>query len=212
MSSKQLVLLLLGLTIILGIIGTTVYLTRQRQDTRSSAQTPGESCTVPAAVQNVLITYPHCDASNNCSLTQANCTWSAVAGVTGYQLTVTETDSNTIVKTEAVTGTSSIFNVTQNKTYQCDVQAVNACGESGPAGSHTLLCEVDALVSSPSPTPVVTTPPTPTPTLPAGVTPITYVTTPPPTIPAAGITDNTTLIGAGAALFIFAGAALLFIL
>jgi hypothetical protein len=212
MSNKQILLLLLAFFIVIGVIGTTVYLTRQRQDTQSGAQTPGEACTVPAPVQNVLITYPHCDASNNCSLTQANCTWSAVDGATGYQMTVTETDSNTIVKTEAVTGTSSIFDVTQGKTYQCDVQAVNSCGESGPAGSHTLLCEVDALVASPSPTPVVTTPPTLTPTLPPGITPITYVSAPPPTLPPAGITDNTTLIGAGAALFIFAGAALLFIL
>ncbi len=212
MSSKQILLLFLGLVVVLGAIGTTVYLTRQQQDTRSSAQTPGEGCTVPAPVQNVLITYPNCTADNNCSLTQANCTWSAVDGATGYQLTVTETDSNTIVKTEAVTGTSSIFDVTQGKTYQCDVQAVNSCGESGPAGSHTLLCEVDALVSSPSPTPVVTTPPTPTPTLPPGITPITYVTTPPPPPAAPGAFENTVAIGAGAALFIVTGAVLLFTL
>lgn len=204
--------MLVAFFIVTGVIGTTVYLTRQRQDTQSSAQTPGETCTTPATVQNVLITYPHCDANGNCPLTQANCTWSAVTDATGYQLTITEVDSNTIVKTEAVTGTSVVFDVTQGKTYKCDVQAVNACSDLGLAGTDELLCEVDALVASPSPTPVVTTPPTPTPTLPPGITPITYVTAPPPTLPPAGITDNTTLIGAGAALFIFAGAALLFIL
>lgn len=212
MSNKQILLLLLALVIVLGIIGTTVYLTRQRQDTQSSAQTPGEACTVPAAVQNVLITYPHCDASNNCSLTQANCTWSAVTDATGYQLTVTETDSNTIVKTEAVTGTSSIFDVTQGKTYQCDVQAVNACGESGPAGSHTLLCEVDALVASPSPTPVVASSSTPSPTLPPNITPISFTSTPPPPPSAPGAFENTVAVGVGAAVFIISGAALLFVL
>lgn len=204
-------MVLLGIFVVLGIVGTTVYLTRQRQDVQSNAQTPDNSCTTPPAVQNVLITYPQCDASNNCSLAQANCSWSTVTGATGYQVTVTQTDSNTIVKTETITGTSSIFNVTQGKTYQCDVQAVNSCGQSGPAGSHTLLCEVNALVS-PSPSPTITSSPTSTPTLPPNITPITYVSAPPPTLPPSGMAETTGIVAAGAAVFIFAGAALLFIL
>ena len=209
MSSKQIILLAFGFMAVLGIIGVTVALTREDQSQLSQAQTPGGgSCQVPAQVSNVQISFPYCDSNNQCSFVQAECKWDAIPTATSYQLTILEVDTNTVVKNELITGaTNVVFPVTQNKTYQCDVAAINACGESGPVGTNSLLCAVDAAISQ---TPTPTVPQviaSPTPTLPPGITPINVTNTPVPTLPPAGATENTIMFGAAAVLLIIVGGA-----
>lgn len=144
---------------LIGVIGLTVYLLQSQQDVRSRADTSptppastAQSCPTPAQVQNVLVEFPNC-VGDVCNFTEASCSWSSVAGATKYQLTITEVDSNTVVKNEQIEAavTRVVFPITQNKTYKCDVSAINSCGTSGAAGSHSLLCEVDAAVATPTP-------------------------------------------------------------
>jgi hypothetical protein len=150
-----------------------------------------------------------------CSFVQANCSWDAVSGATQYRVTVTEVDTNTVIKNETVTGTKYVFPVTQNRTYRCDVAAVNSCGQAGTAGTDELLCSVDAAVNTPTNTPSPTRPPgatsTPTLTRAPTATPIIITKTPPPTLPPMGTVENTMMFGAGAAVLIIIGG-LLFIL
>ncbi len=134
------------------------------------------ACQTPAAMTGVTVEYPYCEGEE-CSFVQADCTWNPASGASGYTVVVTEVDTNTVVKNETATPdtTKTVFPVTQGKTYKCDVSAVNACGQVGVASSHQLLCEVDGLVASPTPslapTPIATdtpttVPPTAKPTLP----------------------------------------------
>lgn len=152
------------------VVGLTVYLVQSQQDTRSRADTstpiqttpPAEiaqSCPLPAQVQNVQVEFPNC-VGDTCNFTQASCSWSSVSGATKYQVSVSQVESGESVKNEQVDGTvvRVEFPVVQNKTYKCDVAAINSCGSTGPAGSHTLLCEADALVSTPTPVPATPTP------------------------------------------------------
>ncbi len=131
--------------------------------TPTSTQTPtptGQTCTTPATVQNVTVTFPYCNEDNaSCSFTQAKCSWSAVAGITGYNVVVTEVGSNTVIQNFASNETDTVFSVTSGKTYKCDVQTVNACGNTGATGSDSLLVSVE----SASPTNTGTPTPTPTP-------------------------------------------------
>lgn len=155
-----------------------------------------------------------------CSFNQANCSWNAVTGATGYQVTIREVDTNTVVTTQSVASsvTRLVFNVTQNMTYECSVVAINACGQ-GPAGTTQVLCAVDAgslptATPTPSraPTISVSVAPSTAPTsLPAGISPIGPTNTPPPTLPPAGTVENTLIFGAGAVALIIVGG-LLFIL
>ena len=154
------------------------------------------TCTTPAQVQNVQITFPYCDSSGQCNFTQAGCTWDALAGVSNYQITVTNATTNTQVMTQQVSSstTSQVFNVQDNNTYTCSVAGINSCGTSGAAGTVSLLCKVDALVNTPTvapTTPVVpTTPPAPAPT---------------------GVFENTILIGMATAALLLGGLFLIFI-
>ncbi|HVT01485.1 MAG TPA: hypothetical protein VHE53_04625 [Patescibacteria group bacterium] len=124
---------------------------------KSSQYTPqaqAQACPTPSTPTNVLVEFPSCVGSQ-CNFTQAKCSWGSVSGATSYKLVVTEVESGTVVVNEQPSAgtTSKIFNVTANKTYKCDVSAVNSCGATGAAGSHSLLCAVDALVETPTATP-----------------------------------------------------------
>lgn len=149
---------------LIGVIALILYLLQSQQDVRSRAAeepTPAQiaqSCPIPAQVQNVLVEFPNC-VGDICNFTQASCSWSSVAGATKYQVKVSQVESGEVAKNEQVEAavTKVEFPIVQNKTYKCDVSAINSCGTSGLAGSHSLLCAVDALVSTPTPAP-----PTPT--------------------------------------------------
>lgn len=123
-----------------------------------------QACTVPAQVPNVAITFPSCNGSN-CDFTQGSCSWGSVTDATGYQVTITEVETSRTIQSQQVASTVSTntFPVAESNTYRCDVTASNSCG-SGQAGTASLLCKVDAAVTS---TPAATVPPaTPAPKLP----------------------------------------------
>ncbi len=171
MNRKTVLVLLAVAAALIGVVILTLYLLQSQQDVRSRAQTEvtpaptalpiqtQQSCPTPSIVQNVLVEFPNCNG-DVCNFTEANCSWSSVAGATKYQLKISQVESGEVVKNEQVEAavTKVVFPITQNKTYKCDVSAINSCGTSGPAGSHSLLCAADALVASPT-----LPPPTPTP-------------------------------------------------
>ena len=135
---------------LVSVVAVVFYLT---QTPTSITPALAESCPTPAQVTGVKIDFPYCVGSQ-CNFTQANCSWSTVAGATKYQVAVTEVETNTLVTNQqlAASVTNLVFNINQNKTYSCNVSAINACGTTGASGAYSLFCKVDALVSSPSPT------------------------------------------------------------
>lgn len=196
--NKRLLLIVIGGVVALTVVGITLYLMSQSQDPRSRAQVPGEGLPTstptppqtltasnpPSTPQNVLVEYPSC-TDISCSFLEASCAWDPVTDATSYQLKVTEVDTGTVVYDQAgdISVSKIVFPVSQNKVYQCDVTAINADGQSGGTGSHSLLCETDGIIE-PTPTtpPVPTKEPTPTPTLIPTFTP-TPVASATPTIP-----------------------------
>lgn len=135
----------------------------------SSPSLYAQSCTLPAQVQNVVITYPNCEAGT-CNFTQGRCSWAQVTGATGYSVVITAVSTSTQVLNQQVGAvTSQVFTVATSDTYKCDVSAINSCG-TGTAGTSTLYCKVDF---------VPTLTPTPTPTQGTVIIPTTGVTTAP---------------------------------
>lgn len=184
--NKQTIVGLGVFAILLIVIPVTVFFINSTdttsQDIRSLAAetaptaTPTVSCQAPPTVSNVAVTYPSCDSNNNCALDQAKCSWDAVTtGVTNYAVKITEVDSSTVIKNESVSSptTEYVFPVTQGKTYECQVSALNACGATGPAGIATALCQIEGQLTTPTSTPAVTTTVAPTspPAIGAPVTP-----------------------------------------
>lgn len=172
------------LVLFIGVISYFIFVAN------SHAQTPtaAASCATPSQVQNVRIDYPGC-VGTQCNFTQATCSWAASTGAAKYQLTVTQVESGEVVKNEQVETsiTNVTFAVTQNRTYKCDVAAINSCGTTGVAGTFSLFCKVDALIASPVPT----TPPQPTAV---------------PTIPPAGALSNSIVVAVAAILLFVVGA------
>lgn len=212
--------LVLGVLVaaLFGVIVLTLYLVRSQQDVRSRASEnqPIEesvtvqqtSCPIPAQVQNVLVEFPNC-VGDICNFTQASCSWGSVAGATRYQLKISQVESGEIVRDTQVDAavTRVEFPIVQNKTYKCEVSAINACGASGLAGSHSLLCAVDAIVSL---TPTLS-PPTSTPMPTSMPIPTTVTSTPVPTLPPVGNITNALSIGAISIFLLILGSVLLFL-
>lgn len=125
-----------------------------------------QTCATPAQVPNVQVSYPSC-VGDQCNFTQAGCSWGAVTGASNYQVKATEVDTGTVVynQTVAASVANVVFPITQKRTYKCDVSAVNSCGNVGIAGTHSLLCEADAAVTT---TPIPTSPPVAPPLPPVG--------------------------------------------
>lgn len=146
------------------------------------------TCQTPAAVTGVTITYPDC-SDTSCNFEQGSCSWSTAANAANYSVVVTNTNSGAQVYSQSIpAGTTKIvFPVTNGQTYKCDVTGVNSCGQSGTAGTTTLLCEVEgASVPSPTTPPVVNQPP-------------------PAQLPPTGMVTNSIMIGGLSVLFIFIG-------
>lgn len=171
MDKQKTIIILVIIGILAIAIPVTVYLVKQQQTVNSRAQTAGGAtdavCTLPAGVENVRVDYPNCEQGSTlqCSFTEANCTWDEVLGAVNYNVKVTETDTNTVVKTDQVTSatTKVVFPVVTGRTYQCDISAINSCGSTGGTGTDSLLCKVDGVFGSPSPTPSPSPSPTPRP-------------------------------------------------
>jgi hypothetical protein len=163
------------------------------------AQAQAQSCTAPATATGVTVEFPGCNGSS-CDLTQASCAWNSQSDASSFNVTVTEVETNTIIKnneSNPSTTTKVLFAITQGRTYKCDVVAVSSCGGLAAAASDQLLCEADAIIDTPTPTtpPVVPTTPPPTPT---------------PTIaPPGGLLQSVSIVGGVAILII--GGILLFV-
>ena len=229
------ILIVAIIVLVLLIIPLTIFLVMQQQNVNSNAQVASNlpatntlsptptttpttvACQPPDAVQNVKITYPYCQGQP-CQFDQASCSWDQVATAVSYTATITQVDSGTVVATNSIQSptVTTVFPVTQGKTYKCDVTATNACGASGGTGTDTLLCQVDQVFSptptvSPTPTtptlaPTITLSPAPT----ATPTPILTTTTPIPPLPPTGNASIVKYGLGGVAITTFGG--LLFLL
>ncbi len=175
-----------GFIIVFAVLGFVVA-----KNTLTPKIVEAQTCTTPAQVQAVLLTFPYCDAGGQCNFTQANCTWNASSDAASYQVTITNstTSAQVLSQTIPVGTTNQVFSIENNNTYTCTVAAVNSCGTSGPTNANTLLCKVETLIS-PTVTVVVPT-----------STPVPPQATPPPT----GMFENTLLIGLGTLLFLAGG-------
>lgn len=139
-------------------------------------QAYAQACAAPATATGVTVEFPGCNGTQ-CDLTQASCKWNAQADAASFNVTVTEVETGTIIKnneSEPAATVKIVFPITQGKTYKCDVVSVSACGGLAAASSDSLLCQADALISTPTPTVAPTAtpiPPTATPTIakPGGV-------------------------------------------
>lgn len=229
MASRKSLILLGIIFVLLIFIPVVVFLIQQRQDIQSDAQretTADGQCTVPPPVTNVKVDYPNCDGTA-CSLSQANCTWDAVAAdIANYKIIVTEVETSRVVETKTLPKETlkEVFPVQSEKTYKCDVSAVNACGTAGEPGTHSLYCSVGGIfptattapiqpTNPPQSTAVPTQPVVPTalPTaLPAQPTRIpTAIPTPRPTM-VPGDADTAMIIGGGGLAILLLGTFVLF--
>lgn len=148
---------------LLAAIPLTVYLAKQQQETRSRADEP--TCQLPQAPANVHVSFPSCEG-DQCSFENASCSFDPVANAVSYTLKVTEVETNTVIKSETLTPSTTkvVFPITQGKTYKCDVAAVNSCGQTGATASDSKLCQVEGALPTPTGVPPTSTPiPTNTP-------------------------------------------------
>lgn len=134
-----------------------------------------QACSAPALASGVTVEFPGCNGTS-CDLAQASCAWAAQADASSFNVTVTEVETGTIIKNnESQLGSTTkvLFAITQGRTYKCDVVAVSSCGGLAAAVSDQLLCEADALIDTPTPSPTTIAsaptatpvPPTATPTI-----------------------------------------------
>ncbi len=153
---------------------------------QASAQS---TCQTPSDVTGVTITYPDCSATS-CNFNQGTCSWTAATNAATYTVLITNTTTGAQAYSQSVPAatTTVAFPVTNGQTYTCNVTGVNSCGQSGAAGSLTLLCEVEGAATTPTPTPIP------------------VVNQPPPVqLPAAGIVSNSIMIAGLSTLFILVG-------
>lgn len=193
---RQSILTLLGSILSFFILSTITKVSPPIGTTQTYAQ----SCAAPAIATGVRVEFPGCNGTQ-CDLTQASCEWNSQSDASSFNVTVTEVETGTVIKnneSETSSTTKILFAITQGKTYKCDVVAVSACGGLAPAASDQLLCQADAIISTPTAT---LPPPTATPTSP-----------PPPTsatIPEAGGVVQTIAIAGGVIIAIVGGILLL---
>lgn len=99
-----------------------------------------------------------------CDPNQSTCEWDATSGATSYHYKVTEVDSDTVIKEGDVDAstTKASFPFELGRTYKCEVNAVNKCGE-GPVGEATDSCPLPSVSPPPEVTPTPEDTPTPKP-------------------------------------------------
>ncbi len=162
----------------------------------STSRVEAQACAAPAVATGVTVEFPGCNGSS-CDLTQASCAWNSQSDAASFNVTVTEVETGTIIKnneSQPSTTTKVLFAITQGRTYKCDVVSVSACGGLAAAASDQLLCEADAIIDTPTPTPI---PPT--------ATPIPPSPTPTPTIAPPGDLVQTISLLSGIAILIVGG-------
>lgn len=229
MKNKSTIAIILLIVGILGAVIATVLLVRSKQDVRSRADTfdtftppalpsptivadgtlnqAGDTCPAPATVTNVVADYPNL-VDGVADFAKASCAWDSSEEAVSYAVKITEVDTGSILKNEAVNSseTSYVFDVANGKTYRCEVAAINDCGAQGVAGSDEVLCETD-VVPEASPT-VAPTVPVPTSSVAATLAP----TSPPvatgapiPTLPPTGAVENLAIAALGGVVLMILG-------
>ena len=166
-------------------------------------QANAQTCSAPAAASGVTVEYPGCNGAS-CDLAQASCAWNSQSDASSYNVTVTEVETGTVIKnneSQLSSTTKVLFPITQGRTYKCDVVAVSSCGGLAAATSDQLLCEADALIDTPTPSPTVAVIPT-KPVIPPTATPT--IASP------GGILQTVTLLGG--VMIVIVGGVLLFVL
>ena len=166
-------------------------------------QANAQACSAPAVASGVTVDYPGCNGSQ-CDLTQASCSWTSQGDASSYNVTVTEVETNTVIKnneSQSEKKKKILFPITQNRTYKCDVVSVSSCGGLAAAASDQLLCEADAIIDTPTPSPTSVSAPTPTSVPPTAV----------PTIAKPG-GPTQTLVLLGGILIALVGGVILFVL
>lgn len=126
-----------------------------------------QACSAPAVASGVTVEYPGCNGST-CDLVQASCAWNSQADAASFNVTITEVETGTIIKnneSQPSTTTKILFPITQGRTYKCDVVSVSACGGLAAASTDQLLCEADAIIDTPTPSPQAIIPPKANPTI-----------------------------------------------
>lgn len=229
MGKKNLIAIGVLFVVLLGAIFVTLYLVSSSQDTRSSANTPDVFPTVPPFVPNVpveaqggdsetadpgpvdgvSVNHPYING-DDVDYTQASCTWDPNPNAVQYSLTITEIDTGTVIKDEAISNeiTEDVFVPVSGNTYRCEVAAINASGVVGIAGVDEQVCEIPVEVEEPSPTPIITTPPV---VASPSATPVVEIPTATPTLPPAGSIGTIATVGIGGIVLLLIGGALLFL-
>ncbi len=121
----------------------------------ATTTSPTKTCTVPTPTPTITPTPPAC---LNGTSTQGVCQWDALTGAITYNVAVKDLTIGKTVSSDTVQAPATQFPFTDNgvDTYECDITAVNVCGNSPPSKSPPNTC------TSPTPTPAVTASPTPT--------------------------------------------------
>lgn len=163
-----------------------------------------QSCSAPAVASGVIVEYPGCNGSS-CDLAQASCSWTSQADASSYNVTVTELETSTVIKNNEShpnTTTKILFNITQGRTYKCDVVSVASCGALAAAASDQLLCEADALIDTPTPTQASSVPTT-APGVPTAIpAPLQPIDAPGGLVPTVGLIGAILLVIVGGIVFL----------
>jgi len=123
-----------------------------------SADSPTDTTQV-AATYFALNGCSSTPTTNFCPTGQQNnqgiCSWDTLPGAQGYNVVITETDTNQTIQSTTVdkTATQSAFVMTPDKPYKCVVTPTNECGVGTPAASPVKTCTAPTPTPSPTPTP-----------------------------------------------------------
>lgn len=142
--------------------------------------------------QNVLSSTVRATITVGAAICKANiatCSWDSSEGNVSFHFKVTDTKDDSVILEGDTDKTKIEFPSVPGKTYKCEVNAFNPCGES-PLAEGTSVCPTPTLTPTPTPT-ITTTPtesPTPSPTeeitetpVPTEITPTIEVTSTPST-------------------------------
>jgi hypothetical protein len=152
--------------------------------------------------ENVLSAQPtpvNIVIAGECRPDIATCSWDPSENVTTYRYKITNVTDNEVVLEDETNETEVEFESEPNKTYKCEVIAVNQCGSADPS-SDEVTCEVPSGTPTPiqtsTPTPKATSTPTPiatsTPTPLSTATPTPKATSTPTPIPTTPVVNTAT--------------------
>ena len=115
------------------------------KDTRTASYNAVANCPQPPPTPTINF-CPSGESSN-----EGYCRWEVLEGAAGYDVTVKETTSGTIVKQESLPkdASQSAFPMTPGVSYQCRVTPTNECGAGTPTQSPEKVCTVPTVTPTP---------------------------------------------------------------